>query len=64
MKDKPLDFEQSFARIEVIVKQLESGKLPLQENLSLFEEAQSLIKTLEKGLQDAETKIKELTTIK
>jgi exodeoxyribonuclease VII small subunit len=64
MKDKPRDFEQTFARIEAIVKQLESGKLALQENLTLFEEAQLLIQALEKALHEAETKIKELTTIK
>jgi exodeoxyribonuclease VII small subunit len=60
MMEKPLDVEASLARIEVIVKSLETGKLSLQENLQLFEEATALIKLVEKALQDAEKKINEL----
>lgn len=62
MVDKVLDVEGSLARIEVIVKSLESGKLSLQENLKLFEEATSLMKAVEKALQDAEKKIQTLIT--
>jgi exodeoxyribonuclease VII small subunit len=60
--EKVLDVEASLARIEVIVKTLESGKLSLQENLVLFEEATTLMKTVEKALQDAEKKINQLIT--
>lgn len=62
MAEKPLDVEATLARIEAIVKTLESGKLPLQENLKLFEEATTLIKQVEKALQDAEKKIQTLIT--
>ena len=62
MAEKELDVEASLARIEVIVKALESGKHSLQENLKLFEEATSLMKTVEKALQDAEKKIQSLIT--
>lgn len=62
MAEKTLDVEASLARIEVIVKSLESGKLSLQENLKLFEEATALMKTFEKALQDAEKKIQTLIT--
>ncbi|MEN9820003.1 MAG: Exonuclease small subunit [Bacillota bacterium] len=62
MAEKVLDVEASLARIEVIVKSLESGKLSLQENLKLFEEATALMKTVEKALQDAEKKIQTLIT--
>lgn len=62
MSEKTLDVEASLARIEVIVKSLESGKLSLQENLKLFEEATALMKTVEKALQDAEKKIQTLIT--
>lgn len=62
MAEKSLDVEASLLRIETIVKSLESGKLSLQENLALFEEANSLIKTIEKALADAEKKINELIT--
>jgi exodeoxyribonuclease VII small subunit len=62
MAEKSFDVEASLARIEVIVKTLETGKLSLQENLTLFEEATTLIKQVEKALQDAEKKINELIT--
>ena len=62
MSEKVLDVEASLARIEVIVKTLESGKLSLKENLALFEEANQLIKVVEKALQDAEKKIQTLIT--
>ncbi|MFZ9704479.1 MAG: exodeoxyribonuclease VII small subunit [Bacilli bacterium] len=62
MSEKVLDVEASLARIEVIVKTLESGKLSLKENLALFEEANQLIKAVEKALQDAEKKIQTLIT--
>jgi exodeoxyribonuclease VII small subunit len=60
--EKTLDMEASLARIEVIVKTLESGKLSLQENLALFEEATTLMKAVEKALQQAEKKINQLMT--
>lgn len=62
MNEKVFDVEASLARIEVIVKTLESGKLSLKENLALFEEANQLIKAVEKALQDAEKKIQTLIT--
>jgi exodeoxyribonuclease VII small subunit len=62
MAEKVLDVEASLLRIEVIVKSLESGKLSLQENLKLFEEATALMKTVEKALLDAEKKIQTLIT--
>ncbi|MEY3610099.1 MAG: Exonuclease small subunit [Bacillota bacterium] len=62
MAEKVLDVEASLVRIEVIVKSLESGKLSLQENLKLFEEATALMKTVEKALLDAEKKIQTLIT--
>ena len=62
MSEKALEVEASLARIEVIVKTLESGKLSLKENLALFEEANQLIKSVEKALQDAEKKIQTLIT--
>ena len=62
MAEKALDVEASLARIEVIVKALESGKLSLQENLKLFEEATTLMKGVEKALQEAEKKIQTLIT--
>ena len=60
MAEKNFDLEASLLRIETIVKSLESGKLSLQENLKLFEEASALMKASDKALNDAEKKIQEL----
>jgi exodeoxyribonuclease VII small subunit len=60
MAEKNFDLEASLLRVETIVKTLESGKLSLQENLKLFEEASLLMKASEKALHDAEKKIQEL----
>jgi exodeoxyribonuclease VII small subunit len=60
---EPIDLEKSFARIEEIVKKLESGKEPLTTNIALFEEATMLIKSVENALKEAEEKIAELIKI-
>jgi exodeoxyribonuclease VII small subunit len=60
---EPIDLEKSFARIEEIVKKLESGKEALTTNIALFEEATLLIKSVEKALKEAEEKIADLIKI-
>ena len=55
-KDKHL-FEKSIARLDEIVKKLESGELSLDESLELFEEGSGLIKSCNKMLDEAEQKI-------
>jgi exodeoxyribonuclease VII small subunit len=60
---EPIDLEKSFARIEEIVKKLESGKEALTANIALFEEATLLIKSVEKALKEAEEKIADLIKI-
>jgi exodeoxyribonuclease VII small subunit len=42
------------ARIEVIVRALEKGDAPLEETLTLFQEATALIRDCQKQLTDAE----------
>ena len=58
--EKTLNVEETFLRIEEIVKILESGKQSLAENMTLFEEANRLIETVEKALSEAEQKITEI----
>jgi exodeoxyribonuclease VII small subunit len=62
--EKSFNVEATFFRIEEIVKILESGKQSLAENMTLFEEANQLIKAVEKALSEAEQKITEIVNNK
>ena len=59
--DNPQTLEQMLEQIDELVKKMESGKLPLSEHLSLFEQGVGLSKDCEKALKDAEGKVKILT---
>ena len=52
-----LTFEQALARLEEIVKQLEQGRVPLDESLRLFEEGTSLAAVCNQQLDTAELKV-------
>jgi exodeoxyribonuclease VII small subunit len=52
-----MSFEESMARIEAIVKALEKGDVPLEQSLTMFEEATGLIKSCGKLLDEAEQKV-------
>ncbi len=56
-------FEESLDRIEEIVERLESGDLPLDESLSLFQEGVALSRRCQKTLDEAEKKIEELVRL-
>lgn len=60
MDKQKIDFEKSLQRLETIVNKVEEETLPLEECLSLYEEAKKIISSLEKALKEAEEKIKEL----
>jgi exodeoxyribonuclease VII small subunit len=53
-------FEESVARLEEIVEQLEDGQLTLGESLSAYEEGVKHLKTCYEALTDAERKIEVL----
>lgn len=53
-------FEASFSRLEVILEQMNSGNVSLDESLKLYEEADKLIVTCSKRLNEAERKIEVL----
>jgi exodeoxyribonuclease VII small subunit len=57
MKMEKMSFEESMARIEAIVKALEKGDVPLEQSLTMFEEATGLIKSCGKLLDEAEQKV-------
>ncbi len=50
-------FEECLQRLEVIVKEMEQGDLPLEQSLKLFEEGVALSGACRKELEDAEGKI-------
>lgn len=65
MSDKTTEnmtFETAMARLEQIVIQLESGKVTLDESLSLYEEGIALVKLCSGRLDEAEQKIKIIRT--
>ncbi len=53
-------FEQSYARLEQILEKMNSGQIALDESLKLYEEADTLITSCTKKLNDAEQKIEVL----
>ncbi len=59
MADK-MNFEQSMARLEEIVKLLEKGEESLDSALSLFTEGTALVKSCTRKLDSAEQKVVKL----
>lgn len=59
---KKMTYEQAVAQLEEIVKQMESGALPLDESIKLFEEGTKLSAYCAKCLDEAEQKITLLTS--
>ncbi len=52
-----LTFEAALARLEETVRLLESGNVPLDDSLSLFEEGIALVKFCNNKLDAAEQKV-------
>lgn len=59
--DDKITFEQALARLEEIVRLLESGSAPLDESLGLFEEGVKLVKMCNSQLDNVEQRIKILS---
>ena len=57
MKHQELTFEQAFHRLEEILERMNAPDIPLEESLSLFEEATTLITVCHKRLNDAEKRV-------
>ena len=55
--EAPLSFETGLQQLETIVKEMESGDLPLERALELFEKGMKLSETCRKQLEDAETRV-------
>jgi exodeoxyribonuclease VII small subunit len=54
---KKQDFEQSLARLEEVVRKLESANLPLDQAMKLFEEGMQLSRDCQKQLEQAEARV-------
>lgn len=59
--DNKITFEQALARLEEIVRMLESGSAPLDRSLELFEEGVGLVKMCNSQLDNVEQRIKILS---
>jgi exodeoxyribonuclease VII small subunit len=55
--DAPLSFEAGLQQLETIVKEMESGELPLERALELFERGMKLSDACRKQLEEAETRV-------
>jgi exodeoxyribonuclease VII small subunit len=54
---EPASFEAGLDELEKIVRELESGDLPLDRSLALFEKGVNLSESCRTQLQQAETKV-------
>lgn len=51
-------FEQSMARLEQIVRQLEDGNVPLDDLMKLYDEGTALVRSCTERINQAEQKIR------
>ena len=59
-ESKELNIELSLERLESIVTKMESGEVPLEQSLILFEEGMNLIDECQSALKKAEQKVENL----
>jgi exodeoxyribonuclease VII small subunit len=57
----PPTFEAGLQELEGIVKEMETGELPLERAIALFEQGMKLSETCRKQLEEAETRVEILT---
>ena len=61
VSDQPIrTFEACLEELEKVVKELETGDLPLERSLELFEKGVALSESCRKQLEDAETRVEAL----
>jgi len=56
-----MSFEEALVELEDIVRNLESGKSPLDQSISAYERGTALKKHCEKKLHEAQLKIEKIT---
>ena len=55
--DKPINLEKTLADLELLVEELESGTLSLDDAMKKFEEGVKLTRMCQKTLKEAEQKV-------
>ena len=62
MTETPLDltFEAAYAELEDIITRLDSGELPLEESVALFERGRKLSQYCQSLLDNAELRVNQL----
>lgn len=56
-----LSFEKAYEELEEIISKLESGELPLEESVTLFERGRQLSERCQSLLDKAELRVSQLT---
>ena len=59
-QNQPAPFEAGLEELEKIVREMESGELPLERALELFEKGIQISETCRKQLAEAETRVEVL----
>ena len=62
MSKERMNFEQSMARLEQIVRAMERGDVALEESLKLFQEGTNLVRSCGQLLDQAELQVKMVMT--
>jgi exodeoxyribonuclease VII small subunit len=57
-----LSFETAYEELETIIAKLESGELPLEDSVALFERGRTLSEHCQSLLDKAELRVNELTS--
>ena len=57
-----LSFEQALSALEEVVQQLESGSVPLDQSITLYERGEKLRKLCQARLDDAQARIEKIVT--
>ena len=58
---KKLPFERAIEELELIVKRLEEGKVPLEESVAIYERGEVLKARCEELLRQAEARVEKIT---
>ena len=56
-----LSFERAIEELELIVKRLEDGKVPLEESVAIYERGEALKRRCEELLHQAEARVQKIT---
>ena len=59
---KRLTFERAIEELELIVKRLEEGKVPLEESVAIYERGEALKRRCDELLRQAEARVDKITT--